>query len=321
MPTWLKHGLKFLIGGGGIYLLIHSGALNPTLVGKALTESPLFCLAGFLSYALIVVLPAWLRWFLLIRQAGLKPKASQTFSLHMIGIFFNSLIPGGTGGDLIKGFYLYRHHEAKDKSRALTSIVMDRFVGLYALLLVAMIMIALNVSLWKNNPSLAFTCFFYLGVFCTFTVAIGFFFSPFFSSLNRFLGNPKRKKIPGLNILQSLFNSMLIYKKNPSGLLLTVGIGMIVDGGLILMYYFFAQALGVTLALPAHGFVVPTLTMINGIPISPSGLGVGEVAGSFIYKQLGVSQGSEILALVHICVMVMSLFGIPFYFLYRHKTK
>jgi uncharacterized membrane protein YbhN (UPF0104 family) len=71
-----------------------------------------------------------------------------------------------------------------------------------------------------------------------------------------------------------------------------------------------------------HGFVVPTLTMINGIPISPSGVGVGEVAGEMIYKLLGVGDaGSEILALVHICVITMSLLGAPFFFFYRAHIK
>ena len=103
---------------------------------------------------------------------------------------------------------------------------------------------------------------------------------------------------------------------------MALGLGIVVDFGLILLYYFFALSLGLQLPLWVHGFVVPTLTMINGIPISPSGLGVGEVAGEMIYRSLGVAEGgSEVLALVHICIISVSLVGAPFYFFYRTPSR
>ena len=318
IPPLIQNLLKFMLGGGAIWALIHSGALNPTLVGHALTSHPGLCLMGFLAYAFCVVLPAWLRWLLLIRLVGLKAPAGRIFSLSMIGILFNSLIPGGTGGDLIKGYYLYRDHENKDKSRALTSIAMDRLIGLYALLCVAMIMTTINYNLWIDKPSLRINSIFYAGIFLTFTLSIAFFFSPF---SNRFLEHPGLFKLPGGRILKSLFDSLLLYRKNPFGLIQALLLGMVVDFGLILLYYFFALSLDLTLPFLVHGFVVPTLTMINGIPISPSGVGVGEVAGEVIYGRLGITQGGEVMALVHICTMAMSLVGVPFYFLFRVHPK
>jgi glycosyltransferase 2 family protein len=319
IPPFVQHLLKFALGAGAIWGLVHSGALDPKLVGQALTRHPWICLSGFFAYAFIVVLPAWFRWFLLIRLTGLHAPAGRIFRLSMIGIFFNSLIPGGTGGDLIKGYYLYREHEEKNKSLALTSIAMDRFVGLYALLCVAMLMTAANYDLWKDSQYLRLNSFLYSGIFLVFTSAIAFFFSPY---SGRFLEHPGLFKLPGGRFFKSLFDSLLVYRRNPVGLLLPLGLGIIVDFGLILIYYLFARSLGLDLPLMVHGFVVPTLTMINGIPISPSGVGVGEVAGEMIYKLLGVGEaGSEILALVHICVITTSLLGAPFFFFYRVHIK
>jgi glycosyltransferase 2 family protein len=319
IPPLVQNLLKFAIGGTAIWLLIHSGALNPALIGQAITRHPGLCLAGLFSYVFVVVLPAFLRWFLLINLSGLKAPASRIFSLGMIGVFFNSLIPGGTGGDLIKGYYLYREHADKDKALALTSIAMDRLVGLYALLCVAMIMTAANFNLWVDDPKLKLNSLFYAVVFLIFTGSIVFFFSPLSS---RLLKHPGFFRLPGGGFLKSLFDSLLIYRKRPGGLFLALGLGIIVDCGLILLYYFFALALGLKLPLWVHGFVVPTLTMINGIPISPSGLGVGEAAGEVIYRSLGVMEGgSEVMALVHICVMAFSLIGAPFYFLYRMPSR
>ncbi|HKP95658.1 MAG TPA: lysylphosphatidylglycerol synthase transmembrane domain-containing protein [Fibrobacteria bacterium] len=318
VPPGARHVLKFALGAAALWALIRSGALDPALVGQAFVAHPWLCLCAFLSYLFVVVMPAGLRWFLLIRQAGLKADPGRVFSLQMIGLFFNSLIPGGTGGDLIKGYYLFKEHDAREQSLALTSIAMDRFIGLYSLLCVAMAMTLANHGLWKDSPSLKLNSLFYAGVFLAFTGLIAFFFSPWSA---RLLEHPKMHRVPGGRFLRGLSQSLLVYRSRPSGLLLPLALGILVDCGLILLYYFSALSLGMDLPLAVHGFVVPTLTMINGIPISPSGLGVGEAAGKMIYGNLGVTQGGgEVLALVHICILAMSLSGAPFYFLYRVRS-
>jgi hypothetical protein len=109
----------------------------------------------------------------------------------------------------------------------------------------------------------------------------------------------------------------MVYRRNPWGLLPALLITLVVDLGIVLLYWFSARALEIGLPFTGHAYVVPTLTMINGIPISPAGLGVGEAAGDYIYRLLGVAKGGEILALVHICVLSFSLAGMPFYFLFK----
>lgn len=317
IPAPVQHGLKFVLGGAAIWALIHSKALQPRLVGEAFVRHP-FLLAGALGvYLTMVVAAAWGRWFLLLRLAGLKASPGRVFSLHMIGIFFNSLIPGGTGGDLVKGYYLFREHDDRDKALALTTLAMDRFIGLYALLCVAMAMTAINVGLWRNSPILRANSLFYAGVFLVFTAAVALFFSPW---SDFFLKHPRLGRLPGGRIFRSLAESLIVYRDRPWPLFLPLLLGISVDCGLILLYYLSARSLGMDLPLRVHGFVVPTLTMINGIPVSPSGLGVGEAAGKIIYRNLGVtSGGGEVLVLVHLVILAVSLAGAPFYLLYRAR--
>jgi uncharacterized membrane protein YbhN (UPF0104 family) len=315
IPVPVQHLLKFLLGGAAIWALIHSGALQPRLVGEAFVRHPFLLVAALSVYLSMVILAAWGRWYLLLRQAGLKARPWRIFSLHMIGIFFNSLIPGGTGGDLVKGYYLFREHEDRDKALALTTLAMDRFIGLYALLCVAMAMTALNVDLWWNSPSLRANSLFYACVFLIFTAAVALFFSPW---SDPFLKHPRMGRLPGGRIFRSLAESLIVYRERPWPLLWPLLLGISVDCGLILLYYLCASSLGMDLPLRVHGFVVPTLTMINGLPISPSGLGVGEAAGKIIYRSLGItSGGGEVLVLVHLVILAVSLAGAPFYLLYR----
>ena len=318
IPPALRHALKFVLGGAAIWFLVRSGALNPASVVDAFADHPMLCISAFVTYLLAVVGGGWLRWYLLIRNAGLKVTARQCLSLHMMGIFFNSLIPGN-GGDLIKGYYLFRDHDEGEKALALTSIAMDRLVGTYGLLCMGMTMTWFNYGLWKNSTALRVNSFFYAGVFVAFTAMIAFFLSPYSS---RFLAHPALGRLPGGKFLTALANSLLVYRRRPKGLLPVLGIGVVVDCGLILLYYFFARALGLSVTLMVHGCVVPTMTMMNGIPIAPSGVGVGEAAGEMIYRLVGVAEGgSEILAMVHICILMTSLIGAPFYFLYRAHVK
>ena len=323
IPNWLQNFLKVAFGATAIWILIHSGALDPKALAQAFLKHPRLCLAGFFVYLIPILLAGWLRWHLLMRNAGLKITALRSLSLHMIGIFFNTVIPGGNGGDLIKGYYLFKNFKPGEKSLALTSIAMDRLVGTYGLLVMGMAMTWVNYDLWKDSTLLRFNSFFYAGVFLLATVLIILFLSPF---ANRILAHPSIAKFPGGKFFSSLAQSLLVYRLNPMGLIPVLFMGFIVDCGLILLYFIFAKTLGLTVPLLVHGYVVPTLTMINGLPISPAGIGVGEAAGEVVYRNVGVTNGgSEILALVHICILIASLFGAPFYFLYRanreEKTK
>lgn len=317
LPPALQYLLKFLLGGALIGFLIHSGALDPHLLAAAVRNHPGRLGAALGVYLVMVVVAAWGRWYLLLRLAGLKPGAGRIFNLYMIGLFFNSLIPGGTGGDILKAYYLLRDHDEGRKAPALATIAMDRFIGLYALLCVAMAMTAVNADLWAGSPRLRAATVFYTCVFAGFTAAIALFLSPW-SGL--FLGHPRLARLPGGRFLASLAAALLAYRQRPASLLPPLLLGVSVDCGLILVYYFCALALGVELPLRVHGFVVPTLTMINGLPISPAGLGVGEAAGKIIYRALGIATGGgEVLALVHLVLLGVSLAGAPFYLLYRGR--
>jgi uncharacterized membrane protein YbhN (UPF0104 family) len=318
VPKPVQYVLKFALGGAAIWALIHSGAIEPRLIAAAFGRHPGLLLAALGTYVVMTQLAACARWYLLIRMAGLRVGVGRVFSLHMIGIFFNSLIPGGTGGDILKGYYLFREHE-DEKALAVTTMVMDRFIGLYALLCVAMAMTAINVGLWRGSAALQANSLFYAGIFAVFTGAVALFFSPWSAA---FLRHPRLGRLPGGRFFRSLAISLLAYRDRPWALIFPLLLGISVDCGLILLYYFSARSLGMELPLRVHGFVVPTLTMINGIPISPSGLGVGEAAGKIIYRNLGVtSGGGEVLVLVHLVILAVSLAGAPFYFFYRSAEK
>jgi uncharacterized protein (TIRG00374 family) len=55
--------------------------------------------------------------------------------LTFVGNFFNFALPGTTGGDLIKAYYLTRYTHLK--TEAVTTVFLDRAIGLFGLILLA----------------------------------------------------------------------------------------------------------------------------------------------------------------------------------------
>ena len=47
-------------------------------------------------------------------------------------------MPGGTGGDIIKGVYLYKFVAESQRTGALFTIIIDRIIGLHALTIIAL---------------------------------------------------------------------------------------------------------------------------------------------------------------------------------------
>jgi uncharacterized membrane protein YbhN (UPF0104 family) len=64
-------------------------------------------------------------------------------SLLMIGVFFNQFMPGGTGGDLLKIFYLLKETPGK-RVQAFLAALIDRIIGLLGLIFVAGTLVALR---------------------------------------------------------------------------------------------------------------------------------------------------------------------------------
>lgn len=85
------------------------------------------------------------RWYLLLRVQGIRLPLFTLVRLHMIGVFFSSLIPGAVSGDLVKMVYVARHATGKVAETTLT-IMLDRVFGLLGLFIVAVVATLANLS-------------------------------------------------------------------------------------------------------------------------------------------------------------------------------
>jgi uncharacterized membrane protein YbhN (UPF0104 family) len=60
-------------------------------------------LGGIVGY-LVVEISAAIRWWILLRVQKIHLSLPRVSGLFLIGMFYNQLLPGGTGGDIMKRY-------------------------------------------------------------------------------------------------------------------------------------------------------------------------------------------------------------------------
>ena len=90
------------------------------------------------------------RWDYLLRVQEIRLPVIKVWIITMIGIFFNQFLLGSTGGDVIKVFYIVKQTPER-KARAALSILVDRVLGLLAMLLVILLLLPWELRRLEQN--------------------------------------------------------------------------------------------------------------------------------------------------------------------------
>src|ERR1700746_2163419 len=94
------------------------------------------------------------RWNILLRVQGMRIGWLRLAQLFFVGLFFNLFMPGYTGGDFARLFYLMREFPQKKKEAILT-VVMDRLIGVAALFVTALLTTAIRWQWLQQTPKAA----------------------------------------------------------------------------------------------------------------------------------------------------------------------
>lgn len=120
-------------------------------LGAVLTHlRPSWAVAGsFLTPLLMISLT--LRWGIFLRAQGINLPFFQVLSLTWAGQFFNSVLPGSMGGDVVKIYQICRL--APDRKAGVASTVfVDRLTALFALIVLAVAAFAISPSPLSTLP-------------------------------------------------------------------------------------------------------------------------------------------------------------------------
>lgn len=248
--------------------------------------------APSLAMLLVAFVLGGLRWYLILRTFGIVLGFRTVFEIYAIGAFFNAFLPGSTGGDVMRVVYVLRSvHERK--LRAAVSVFADRVVGLYGLLLVSMVVIALRAETVFGHPS---TRLFGLGLVAMFgAITLGGVTLLLISQALRvsnlarsWEGRPGWRRLARMSLeLVLIFRGAL--PALGASIALSVAMSSLIVGSIV----FLALSFGVTGIDRVELACAAALASLAGaVPITPGGIGIAE--GAFAYmSSLWAGAGNE----------------------------
>jgi len=124
------NALKIVVSAGLMVYLFWQIDLDTTL-DAILGANLWWLLAAFIVFEFTFLLRA-LRWRALIRGWGASVPIKDLVVWYLVGSFFNSVLPTGFGGDVLRVYELSR--QVDDPVLAANSVVVDRYLGLMVLL-------------------------------------------------------------------------------------------------------------------------------------------------------------------------------------------
>jgi uncharacterized protein (TIRG00374 family) len=286
---YLWNTLKYLLAFGVLGYVVYKHRVwdEHIVQGKPINGWDLALGFGLYLAAVLITL---VRWYLLVRAQDLPFTLPAAFRVGFIGFFYNMLLPGSVGGDIVKAAVLAR--EQSRRTVAVATVIMDRVIALWGLfwfvalfgsgfwmaglldgasveparliVLVAVTVVAVSVVVWGL-----------LGLLPQWRA-------------ERFADRLSR--IPKVGIAAAEFwRAVWMYRCRQQSVALAMGLSWISQGGIVLSFFFCSKVLWDGEAsnpiptLAQHFLLVPIGMVVSAIPLFPSGMGIGEAAFGSLY--------------------------------------
>jgi uncharacterized protein (TIRG00374 family) len=319
MKTFLKiignKFVKLLIVCLIIYFLITSRKLD--IIRLYYSLKSLDVLYGVLILASLPLLFS-IRWMLLLIVQKVLLPFFGIFQLTFIALFFDTILPPG-GADIARGYYLNKSlPDLDNKIAAYSSILFDRIIGLFSLLVIGMIGLFLNIKFFVSQEILGKTLLYLLIVLVLFLliVIMSICLEKYRYQIISYLSSNNH-----IAYLINISTSLRAYKENYSYILYVFFISCLGHILTFLAIFLFAKALGESsLTFSDYMGILPISFLVTQIPIGPGFIGVGLLSFYSFFKIAGSDYGSDIFAL-YLCIRILTtLPGGYFYIFFKQAA-
>ena len=270
---------RFCFALGLLIFLVVNGTINPQEIAGALKNWP-WVIGGIGILSLQIITGAW-RWKILLQGQRIGLPFSISVRLLIVGFFFNTFIPGSTGGDFYR-IYKVAKGDSRLVAPVTTTVFLDRLLGLPTLLLIVITGICINLNMISSNVD-----FFRIAKgYAALTIGSCVFFGLLFFSA--FIFGEKLQRIEFTGFIGRAFKqavaSLVVYKNSKRTLLYIVLISVLSHLATFAAFICFAQAVGLSeVNASLMLFLVFAGLMVNYIPLAPGGAGQGELAFAWIF--------------------------------------
>ena len=269
---------------------------------------------GILAYVVVEIAAAF-RWHVLLKVQGIHLSLPRLSGLFLIGMFYNQFLPGGTGGDIIKSYFLVK--ETPDKrAGALLAVVFDRFIGLVALVTITGALISLRFDFLSQTPETRRLLWVLLALLGASILAL---LSTFvITGFKLFHLLPK--KFPGREKLIEIAAAYHLYARHWRATFVAFGASVVAHLATFATFLCAAYALGARVPLVNFFAIMPVERTISALPISFAGIGLREkVLQIMLHGLCGVPEGTAILigSLSFLIILICCIPGAIVYFFYK----
>ncbi|MGH9142951.1 MAG: lysylphosphatidylglycerol synthase transmembrane domain-containing protein [Vicinamibacterales bacterium] len=267
-------------------------------------------IAAIAVFATSTIVASW-RWNLLLKTQQIEITLRSLLGTFLIATYFNNFLPSNIGGDVVRIGDTARH--TNSKTLATTVVLMDRILGLIALVLVAALG-ATAIGRLHHAAAPIWPVWLWAGFLAGAAATTPAVFAP--AGFGRLL-RPLTVFHPewvGTRIT-TLTGALARFGEDP-GVLVSAFMGAIlVQGALVLFYAAVAYALHLDIAFWDLAVVVPMSFVVQLLPVSVGGFGVREAFFSYYFHRVGQPiEDAVLLSLVgQALLMLFSLSGLAVY--------
>jgi uncharacterized protein (TIRG00374 family) len=252
----------------------------------------------------------------LFRAHGMRLSFVQGYRVVAIGALFNFCIPGGTGGDVMKLYYLAAGNRGR-RVEVATVLFVDRAVALFCMLCLLIALALLNGRLVWEYPL--------IGSLVTVAAlgAFGLLAGGVVACSTRLRDSRLyiylMARLPLRRYLARAADALYVFRENKAALAKAAALSFI--GHLALLGGL--SAAGKVFMPDAPAGVVGMLALLgllaNTIPITPGGLGVGEAVFEGLFRLAGYSHGAQLILAWRAGMIALCGIGCALYIAGAHR--
>lgn len=240
---------------------------------------------GVAAWGALLLLSGW-RWHRLLLAADVRVPLREAVRLSFIGNFFNNVMFGATGGDLVRAVMVTRGL-TENRWRAALSVLVDRLIGLFVLLVIgaAVLTVAGRQGDFARVPALHKVWLAVLAILALALLGAGVYFSRHARALLRL--DAILARLPARDTIAKMDGALTLYRTRWRTVAGAFVVSVPLQACGILSFYAFARALGAQLAADDAAVVFPVVQTVSAVPIAPAGWGLGESLYGFFFARYG----------------------------------
>ncbi|MEQ8210880.1 MAG: lysylphosphatidylglycerol synthase transmembrane domain-containing protein [Lacipirellulaceae bacterium] len=253
------------------------------------------------------------RWYFLVKALGIKFHMSDAFRLGSLGFLLSQVSLGSIGGDLFKALVIAKE-QPDHQTHAVASVVIDRIVGLYAMILMASLGLVIAGGLGEGSEDLRMMAQIVAVAAVFGTVGLIALFVPATTS-DSVRESVEKWPVVGDTVAQ-LVDAARLYRDQRRTVFLTILLGLCTH--LLLATGLWSIGKGLPVSSPDFATMLligPISLFAGALPITPSGLGTFEATVESLLTMTGAAKGDGTLVALTYRVMtyVVAAVGAVYY--------